>query len=218
MKLLKNFRDSFERTAIAVTFSEQGEFDTALHYFYNGIEKNNRNYLSKIKQFFDRQQEAITFAQAGEADYAIALLTDKEEVVEKRNDARLLVIGKGNTFSDEIIEYALEMAQRMSYSILVLNTASFSCETFNLFSSRNKVCEEFKNVCEENVVLFKQMAEEKEIKFDHLIMFSKPEEALEIVSKKDNIAFVITDFIEDRLVDSAENRPSNRLFVYSISA
>jgi hypothetical protein len=217
MQLFRRIRHDFERTAVATAFAEQAEFETAQYYFYNGVEVNSKSYLKKIKQFFDRQQEAITFAQAGEADYAIDVLTDKEEI-EERSAARLLVMGKGNNFSNEIIEYALEMAERMSYGILALNTASFSCETFNLFSSRNKVCEEFKTMAEENVASFKQAAEEKGIHLDHLIMFNKPEEALEIVAKKDNIAFVITDFIEDRLIDSAENRPTNRLFVYSMSA
>lgn len=217
MQLFRRVRLSFERAAVATAFAEQGEFETALHYFYNGVEQNNRSYLKKMKRFFDRQQEAITFAQAGEADYAIDILTDKE-VVEERSTARLLVMGKGNAFSDEIIQYAIEMAARMSYNILALNTASFSCETFNLFSSRNKICEEFKNMSEENVASFKQATEEKGIQFDHLIMFNKPDEALEIVAKKDNIAFVITDFLEDRLEDKTDNRPSNRLFVYSMSA
>ncbi len=217
MQLFRNFKNSFERTVVAAAFAEQGEFETALHYFYNGVEQNNRSYLKKMKRFFDRQQEAITFAQAGEADYAIDILTDKE-VVEERSTARLLVMGKGNAFSNEIIQYAIEMATRMSYNILALNTASFSCETFNLFSSRNKICDEFKTMSEENVAPFKQAVEEKGIQFDHLIMFNKPEEALEIVAKKDNIAFVITDFLEDRLEDKADNRPSNRLFVYSMSA
>ena len=217
MQLFRNFKNSFERTVVAAAFAEQGEFETALHYFYNGVEQNNRSYLKKMKRFFDRQQEAITFAQAGEADYAIDILTDKE-VVEERSTARLLVMGKGNAFSNEIIQYAIEMATRMSYNILALNTASFSCETFNLFSSRNKICEEFKNMSEENVASFKQATEEKGIQFDHLIMFNKPDEALEIVAKKDNIAFVITDFLEDRLEDKTDNRPSNRLFVYSMSA
>lgn len=216
MKLLRRIKLNFERTVLAMVFAEKAEFETALYYFHNGVEHNNRNYFKNIKQFFDRQQKAITFAQAGEVDYAIDILTDEKELQE-RSTAKLLVMGKGNTFSDEIIKYVLEMAERMSYSILALNTASFSCETFNFFSSKNKVCEEFKALAKENVAAFKQIAEEKGIQFDHLIMFNKPEEALEIISKKDNIAFVITDFIEDRLENNSNNRPSDRLLVYSMS-
>lgn len=212
----KKFKKAFEVTALAVAFAEEGEYETALNYYYDGIEQNNKNYLRKIKQFFDRQQEAITFAEAGETDYAVDILTDEEEVLEK--PARLLVVGREGTFSKEIVDYALEMAERMSYNILALNTAPLSCETFKMFSSRSAICEEFKTMSEKGVALFKETAKEKGIEFHHMVMFHKPEEAIEIIAKSDNIAFVVSDFIEDRLENESSKRQENRLFVYSVSA
>ena len=80
--------------------------------------------------------EAITFAEAGQHDYAEDVLM---EVQEKEESKKLVVVGKESTFSQEIIDYAIDMAERMSYEIVALNTAPLSCETFKLSSSRTKL-------------------------------------------------------------------------------
>jgi hypothetical protein len=133
---------------------------------------------------------------------------------------QLLVMGRESTFSQEIIDYALEMAQRMSYEILALNTAPLSCETFKLFSSsRNQICEEFKSMSEKNATEFQQAAAEKGIAFNHIVMFSEPEEALQDLSKENkNIIFVVSESIEDRAEDRIEEgeRLRQNLYVYSI--
>jgi hypothetical protein len=147
-----------------------------------GIFGRIKQKLSRASKKMDKYQEAITFAQAGESEYAM------ETMVEQREDqfpTKLLVMGRESTFSKEIIDYALEMAQRMSYEILALNTAPLSCETFKLFSSsHNQVCQEFKNMSEKNAGLFQEAASEKGIPFDHVVMFSEPEEALESINRE----------------------------------
>jgi hypothetical protein len=162
-----------------------------------GIFGRIKQKLSRATNKMDKYQEAITFAQAGESEYAM------ETMVEQREDqspTKLLVMGRESTFSKEIIDYALEMAQRMSYEILALNTAPLSCETFKLFSSsHNQVCQEFKNMSEKNARLFQEAASEKGIPFDHVVMFSEPEEALESINREyKEIAFVVSESVEDR--------------------
>ena len=103
-----------------------------------GIFGRIKQKLSRAGNKMEKYQEAITFAQAGESEYAVDTMAEQ---IEEQAPTKLLVMGRESTFSKEIIDYALEMAQRMSYDILALNTAPLSCETFKLFSSsRNQVC------------------------------------------------------------------------------
>ena len=180
--------------------------------------------FGKIKQKFtktsaklDKYQEAITFAEAGEAELAMAAVAEQAE---EEQIMQLLVAGRESTFSKEIIDYALDMAQRMSYDILALNTAPLSCETFKLFSSsRNQICEEFKSMSEKNAAMFQQAAAEKGIAFDHIVMFSEADEALQEVTRNNkNIAFVVSESIEDRAENRIEEgeRLRQHLYVYSV--
>ena len=182
-----------------------------------GIFGRMRNKLSKAGKKMDKYQEAITFAEAGESEYAMETMAEQTE---EQQTMQLLVAGRESTFSKEIIDYALDMAQRMSYEILALNTAPLSCETFKLFSSsRKQVCEEFKNMSEKNAGLFQQAAAAKGISFNHIVMFSEADEALQEVTRNNkNIAFVVSESIEDRAEKRIEEgeRLNQHLYVYSI--
>ncbi|MBE9530457.1 MAG: hypothetical protein IMF00_04220 [Proteobacteria bacterium] len=182
-----------------------------------GIFGKIRQKLSRAGDKMDKYQEAITFAEAGESDYAMETMTEQRE---EQEPTKLLVMGRESTFSKEIIDYALEMAQRMSYEVLALNTAHLSCETFKLFSSsRNQVCEEFKSMSEKSAGLFQEAAAEKGIPFDHVVMFSEPEEALESINREHkDIAFVVSESVEDRGESRIEEgeRLRRNLYVYSM--
>jgi hypothetical protein len=183
----------------------------------SGIFGRIKQKLSKAGDKMDKYQEAITFAEAGVSDYAMETMAEQRE---EQEPTRLLVMGRESTFSKEIIDYAIDMAQRMSYEILALNTAPLSCETFKLFSSsRNQVCEEFKSMSEQSAGLFQEAAAEKGIPFDHVVMFSEPEEALESINREHkDIAFVVSESVEDREESRIEEgeRLRRNLYVYSM--
>jgi len=182
-----------------------------------GIFGRIKQKFSKASAEMDKYQEAITFAEAGEAEHAMAAMAEQTE---EQQTMQLLVAGRESTFSKEIIDYALDMAQRMSYDILALNTAPLSCETFKLFSSsRNQICEEFKSMSEKNAAMFQQAAAEKGIAFDHIVMFSEADVALQEVTRNNkNIAFVVSESIEDRAENRIEEgeRLRQHLYVYSV--
>lgn len=182
-----------------------------------GIFNRIKQKFSKAGATMDKYQEAITFAEAGEAEHAMAAVAEQAE---EQETMQLLVMGRESTFSKEIIDYALDMAQRMSYDILALNTAPLSCDTFKMFAnSRNQLCEEFKSLSEKNAALFQQAAAEKGIAFNHIVKFSESEEALQEVTRNyKNIAFVVSESIEDRAEDRVEDgeRLRQNLYVYSM--
>ncbi|MFP4225420.1 MAG: hypothetical protein ACLFRF_01715, partial [Desulfobacterales bacterium] len=94
--------------------------------FFKRLITKTRSFRNKM----DEYQESITFAEAGESGPAAASETEQPE----ETPGLLLVIGNGNTFSRRIIDYALEMAQRMSYEILALNVAPLPEEAARLFA------------------------------------------------------------------------------------
>jgi hypothetical protein len=176
------------------------------------------NRMRKLMGRMDQYQEAITFAEAGQPEHVQELLMTDEG--EEKTAAKLLVVGRESTFSREIIDYALEMAQRMSYEILALNTVALSCETFKLFSlSSNKLCQEFREISEENVGVFRQAAERIGIPISHVVKFSEPNEALEEMKKEyGDIEFVISEAEEEQVTRRVEegDRARQDIFVYTM--
>ena len=72
---------------------------------------------------------------------------------------------------------------------------------------------------EKNAGLFKEAAVEKGIPFDHVVMFSEPEEALESITRENkNISFVVSETVEDRADSRIEEgeRLRTHLYVYSM--
>ena len=146
-----------------------------------------------------------------------AMLTEKD-----RGDVegRLVVMGHESMFSNEVIDYAIDMAQRMSYEILALNSAPLSCGAFNLLStSQKKLCEEFKSLSEKRAMSFRLRAEESGIPFVHVVKFDEAEAALTNVQREyGNIEFVISEqqppSTVNRITDS--NRPRSEMLVYSM--
>jgi hypothetical protein len=209
-----------ERIFAAIAFAEENEHDIALNMLSNNrkeksIFKTLGKKLGSFRKTVDKYQEQITFAQAGSFE-----LIDEQPVEQKENrSSTLLVVGNEANFSDSIIEYAIEMAQRMSYSILALNTAPFTCNTMNLFSSQQKkLCNDFSELARKNVASFKEKAEENGIDFRHIIMFNSVDEAQEeLFKERKDIAFVISNEIEDRAVHEQREGISNRIYVYSMN-
>lgn len=183
-----------------------------------------RNMLSKllkkgrsITQKMDQYQEAITFAEADAYD---SVHTPTQVAQTGNRPGKLLVIGNGPVFTEDIIDYAIEMAQRMSYEILALNTAPITCEGFSLFAtSEKKNCQEFKEISEENIKSFHNQAEKQGIPFENIIKFKSIETAIEEVRKEyGEIEFVISRSEERQISEREENREKSakEIFVYSM--
>ncbi len=175
------------------------------------IKTSTQAFVGKV----EKTQEAITFAEAGHPQ-----IVEEPKVVETAVSGRLLVVGHETMFSRKVMDYALDMARRMSYEIVALNAAPLSCNAFKPFAdSQKRLCDEFQQMSVEHVQDFKQAAEQMGISFTHVVKFSEPEEALETIQREyDSIEFVITDEVpvtsENRA--SEERRPSQQVYVYSM--
>ncbi|GAB6906223.1 hypothetical protein DESC_880032 [Desulfosarcina cetonica] len=136
-------------------------------------------------------------------------------------EGRLVVMGNESQFSDEVVDYAIDMARRMSYEIVALNSAPLSCDSFGLFStSRSKLCDEFQSICSVNGQTFRQAAEAAGIPFVQVVKFDEPEQALSSLQHEfSNIEFVIADSqpqaeTTDRIAQT--NSLRNEVLVYSM--
>ena len=180
--------------------------------------KNINDKLKRLNGKMDEYEEAIVFAESGQQEHARRVI-ENEEVEEK--PAKLLVVGRESTFSREVIDYVLEMAQRMSYEIIALNTAPLSGDTFRLFSSsQKKLCKDFQTLSEENIKAFQEGAAAQGIPFAHVIKFSEPDEALEEMKREyAGIEFVVSEAEEAYVANRAEEvqRARREIFVYSMA-
>ena len=135
-------------------------------------------------------------------------------------DGRLVVMGRESTFSDEVIDYAIDMARRMSFEILALNSAPLSCDSFGLFStSRSKLCQEFKSISEKNALAFRQAAGAVGVPFVHVVKFDEPEQAMASVqSEYGHVEFVISDAQPQAATArvTQRNRPQKEVLVYAM--
>ncbi|MBW1752450.1 MAG: hypothetical protein JRI92_04725 [Deltaproteobacteria bacterium] len=182
-----------------------------------GIFGKIKQRILRLSGKMDQYQEAITFAEAGESEHAREVLQEQPETMET---AKLIVVGQEGTFSQEMIDYALDMAKRMSYEIVALNTAPFSCDTFKLFaSSRDQLCTDFKELSTKNADVFQKEAVREGISFSHVIKFSEIDEAIESVCKEfGEVAFVVSASQEqqaDSRIEQGE-RLQQKLFVYTV--
>ena len=180
------------------------------------LEKNKQKALGASGKV-DQNQEAVTFAEAGESEHAREGLQMQPE---SKETEKLLVVGQEGTFSRDMIDYALDMAKRMSYEIVALSTAPLSCGTIQLFaSSRDQLCADFQELATKNADIFQKEAAREGISFSHVIKFSEVDEAIESVCKElGQVAFVVSESQEQQADSRTEQgeRLQQKLFVYSV--
>lgn len=180
--------------------------------------------LHKLMRKTENYQEIVTFSQSNHHALAAGGLGAPAPGVAAEDTgqpSKLLVVGNESVFSEDIMTYAMDMAARMAYSIVALNAAPLSCDTFKRFSaSRNKICGDFKKMCEENAEAFRRRAQTRGIDFEHVVKFEDSDAAVEEVLKTNApIDFVVSDrrtAAQNRIVN--DQRPRHEIYVYSMHA
>jgi hypothetical protein len=164
-----------------------------------------------------QRQEVSADAKEGKKEDSREAIADEPKVEAAR---RILVVGRESVFSKEIIDYAIEMAERLSYEIVALNTAPLSCDTYKLFAaSRNRICEDFENLSKKNVTTFQETAEKKGIPFTHVVKFSESYDVLkEIKVEIGEFEFVVSEIEEEGNASGREGgeKAKPEICVYSI--
>jgi len=177
--------------------------------------------LAKISSMFktNKKNSKETSEQVTDQMAAEVSVTAAENPPEEAG--RLVVVGNESAFPDSIMDYALEMAGRMDYQIIALNTAPLSCDTFRIFKNAgNQLCDEFQEMSCKNAAAFEQKAKEKNIPFIHVVKFEETDDALEAVQKEfGEISFIVSEPESKNASynrNENENRMSAGLCVYSM--
>jgi hypothetical protein len=169
---------------------------------------------------FKRKKQPQVAPQNDQDDNQSAAVVTKQASEIEATEGKLLVMGRESIFSSEVIDYAIDMARRMSFEIIALNSAPLSCDAFGLLSdSQKKLCKEFQSISEQNAMAFQRQAEAAGIPFTHVVKYDEPEKALASVQKEyGNIEFVISEPQAPAITDQAtqSNRPRNEVLVYSM--
>jgi len=176
-----------------------------------------RNRMRNLSGQIDRYQEVITFAEAGHQEHAEEVL--QESHAQEEETRKLVVVGKESQFSNEIIDYAIDMAERMKYEIVALNTAPLSCETFQKSTSKDKIFMDFQMLAEQSARPFRKEAQRRGISFTHVVKFSESYEVLAELRKEiGEFEFVVSEEESNAASSRTRNgeQPKQEIFVYSM--
>lgn len=136
------------------------------------ISRRVKNLREKIESY----TEAATFAEAG-------LQKQAQEIIrgELAESAKVLVVGHGDVFSRDVMDYTASFAERMGYDIVAVNITEVQADCHRSGSSREYLCERFKTRCEEKVAPFEEACREKGITFSHLVRFGELHQCIQEV-------------------------------------
>lgn len=147
---------------------------------FEKLKEKLKNMLRKK----DALMEAATFAQADEHEHARSVIAIETHEPETKGPGKILVVGNEYAFSDQLMDYAAEMAKRMDRDIVALNATESDTRFRFMHSHRQKVRDEFTVYAEKSAEVFKNKADKKEVGFEHLVKFSDPDHAIEALCQE----------------------------------
>ncbi len=129
---------------------------------------------------YDRMMEAVTFAEAGLTDYAQEVM--RRHSLEPR---KILVVEQGLGLTPAVMEYALDLAERLRSALVILNVApalGAGEEPLPLYKQhlRNSLAERVRQAAQG----YRQRAATKGIALQHLVKFSDLKTALTEVNRE----------------------------------
>ena len=162
------------------------------------------------------EKDEIEARRLGAFDY-LEKPVNIDTLVSRIRSGVLLVVGNEDRFSDRLIDYALEMAERMSYRLVALSPAPFPESIRNRDPMPERVSE-FEQSARQNAEKFAKAAKEKGIPFEHVIRYGQPDAVAEQVAKEyGNVEFVVSEPTNQQLADQAPDSSGKQLYVYSVA-
>ncbi len=139
-----------------------------------------------------------------------------DTLVSRIRSHALLVVGNEERFSDRLIDYALEMAERMSFRLVALSPAPFPESILDQDPLPARVSE-FEQSARENAETFARAADEKGIPFEHVIRYGEPDAVPEQVAKEyGNVEFVVSEPTDQQAADQIPCSPG-KICVYTMA-
>ena len=176
--------------------------------------------LDKLKKGWGKEAKR---RESRERSGSVAIQDRPDEITDNDADThhgKLVVVGRESEFPMDLVAYALDMAERLSYEIVALNTAPLSCETFKFFSSsRSKLCQDFQNLSEESAAAFRDEVERRGLSFTHVVKFCEIDEALtDLHVEVGGIDFIVSDANQGATPEAPSEGPraESEIVVYAM--
>ena len=114
-------------------------------------------------------------------------------LMERNENRKILVVGREADFSEAVMDYAVNLAERLGYDLIALNVGQEAASAGMLQSPyRRYLQEKFKKQAKAAARLLEPKVREKGLAFEHLVRFGDLSQAVEALNhEKRRIEFVI---------------------------
>lgn len=145
---------------------------------------------ANLARTLDTYAEAAALAQGGLQHEAREVL--RREVAER---PKILVVGREDSFSRPLVDYAVGFARRMGYEIVALNCVPLGQEAPKILEPfKDEIRKKFKSNAVEGVELLASRAEEEGVPWRHVVKFGSPDQCIkELHEELRRVEFVLTE-------------------------
>lgn len=176
--------------------------------FFGLFKKDKKDASVKVSQQKQNTMQdsavAATFAEAGEHD------TARSMVDKSKGKNTILVIAQDELFSEKLISYALGMAKRLEYELMVANATDAPLSLPE--GEREEAMDLFTKKCMESTSAFKERAAADGVKFTHIVELGMQETVIDKLHKQyPGMRYVLTEPDPD-LARNSEERDSIPVF------
>ncbi len=139
-----------------------------------------------LQDDYDDAMMAISFAEAGAPEQAV-------EVMRQYGKRKILVVSQEDAFTEAVMEYATQLAERMGYELIAVNVGAAPSGKV-LSAYQQHLQEEFQRRAAASVAVFRQKAAPRNIPVTHVVKFGDVGNAVEAINREyRRIELVITD-------------------------
>jgi hypothetical protein len=152
---------------------------------------------------------AVTFAEAGAPEQALELL-------HQRGNRKILVLGQEDTFTESVMEYATQLAERLGYDLVALSVGNAPSGKFPSPFGQH-LQEGFQRQAAAAAAVLEQKAAQKNIGCIHVVKFGEVGRAIDEVNREyRRVELVITDSrVKQEELNARVNLPVFNLKSYS---
>jgi hypothetical protein len=139
-----------------------------------------------LQDDYDEAMMAVTFAEAGAPEQAVV-------VMRQYGKRKILVVSQEDAFTEAVMEYATQLAERMGYDLIALNVGTATSDK-GLSAYQQHMQEEFQGRAAKAVEVLEQKAAAKNIRLTHVVKFGEVANAVAAMNREyRRIEMLITD-------------------------
>ena len=139
-----------------------------------------------LQDDYDQAMMAVTFAEAGAPDQVV-------EVMRQYGKRKILVVSRDEAFTEPVMEYATQLAERMGYELIALNVGTAPSEKV-VSAYQQHMQEEFQGRAAKAAAVLEEKAAARNIRLTHVVKFGDVGQAVEAINREyRRIELMITD-------------------------